>query len=723
MLRALQWLIVNNMYYNDVVINNDTLGMLPIDSHLTNLTSVTLPSSEIEFSVEHNDNRYSANLQSTFVPASARSFTEQETIEQSITSTQATQYHINWPAAARTPVNEFSTEGYIASAFPTLFAMGKADFLVPRQRVVSIASYFKHLMLYHDKRFANHPRFRYFALNTLMRHRALQTGRIYVRQNPHDGHLTIDELREMVGHESNTLSNRVLHFGSTLRGTRQFWQKQKTRLTAMVDTLGLPTVFFTLSAADLQWPELASLLNVGETEDSAARSRAVIENPCMADWFFYQRVLKFMDMFFIGILKAKDYWLRFEYQHRGSPHIHGVAWLQDAPDVESVLQADDPLVQAELIKYIDRTVCTINPAVLNDGSNISNAPPPQINPHICNQPYSRVEDHQQDLIDLIATCQRHTRCSAAYCLRTKRGVQKCRFGYPKPLQSETIISTDDENCEPTLITARNDGLINSYNPVQLTAWRGNVDMQYCISRHRVIEYITKYATKCEPRSETMKEVYTNIVRNLKDDSTALQVVQKLLINSVGERDFSAQETCHLLLQLPLVKSTRDYVILSLDGSRQVQEDQTESNTNRATAPSILDHYIQRPFHAPFDNMTLLHFAQNYSMPKEVGTAPKQHKLMVVSIRPYCSHDPRGPKYEQYCQQKLMLHVPFRHINQLKGTCEKFSDAYMIFLQSANIPSSLEDDIRRLSELQMEQDEDTDEVCNTVCVCMMRFIIF
>ena len=179
-LRALQWLIVNNMYYNDVMINYDTLGMLPIDSHLTNLASVTLPSSEVEFSAEHNDNPYSAHLQSTFVPASTRSFTEQEAIQESIINPQATR-HINWPSTAGNPINEFTTEGYITCAFPAHFAEGKTDFLGPRQRVVSIASYFKHLMLYHDKRFANHPRFRYFALNTLMRHRALQTGRIYVR--------------------------------------------------------------------------------------------------------------------------------------------------------------------------------------------------------------------------------------------------------------------------------------------------------------------------------------------------------------------------------------------------------------------------------------------------------------------------------------------------------------------------------------------------------------
>ena len=221
--------------------------------------------------------------------------------------------------------------------------------MAPRQQVVTIANYFKHLMLYHDQRFAKHPRFRYFALNTQMRHRALQTGRIYVRQNPHDGHLSIDELREMVRHDGDALSNRVLHFGASLRGTLQFWLKQKNRLTAMVDTLGLPKVFFTLSAADLQWPELANLLNVEEDENSTARSRAVLENPLMADWFFSSMCHKVYGCVFVNVLKAKDYWLRFEYQHRGSPHVHGVAWLQDAPEVQNILVTDDISMQEELI--------------------------------------------------------------------------------------------------------------------------------------------------------------------------------------------------------------------------------------------------------------------------------------------------------------------------------------------------------------------------------------
>ena len=62
------------------------------------------------------------------------------------------------------------------------------------------------------------------------------------------------------------------------------------------------------------------------------------------------------------------------------------------------------------------------------------------------------------------------------------------------------------------------------------------------------------------------------------------------MNSVGERDLSAQETCHLLLQFPLVKSTRDHTTLSLDGSRQVQQMRSH-DTTIATVPSILDHYL------------------------------------------------------------------------------------------------------------------------------------
>ena len=519
-------------------------------------------------------------------------------------------------------------------------------------------------MMYEDKRFATHPRFRYFALNTEMHHRALQTGRVYVHQHPEDARLTVDELRDMVGREGEAFSNRVLHYAASLRGTRHYLFKQRSRLISMVETIGLPTVFFTHSAADHQWPDLARLLSAEDPGSSTSRARAIIDNPALSDWFFSHRIQKFIEAFYVGLLHVKDYWFRFEWQHRGSPHVHGLAWLEGAPDVSQVLaspEADDSARQ-QLFQYVDNIVSTTNPAILPDGGNADSAPAAVVDPHICNKPYAEVVDFNQDLIELVATCQRHTHCSASYCLRTVGGEQKCRFGYPKRLQPATAVVTEDG--EPELLTARNDGVINSYNPVQLSAWRANVDMQYIVSRRRVIEYCAKYATKCEPRSQPLKDIYASIVRGLRNDpSASVKAVQKLLINSVGERDYSAQETCHLLLEVPMYRASRDFVVLSLDGSRVVEEHLHEDQP--ATALSTVDHYMSRPQSPHFNTMTLLQFTQQYTMPREQGADPTlRRKSVIVTIRPYCSPDPSGPKYEQYCRQRLMQYKAFRRLEDL-----------------------------------------------------------
>ena len=263
-----------------------------------------------------------------------------------------------------------------------------------------------------------------------------------------------------------------------------------------------------------------------------------------------------------------------------------MAWPGCQQHVEQLVADSSDTVKEEIIEHADQLVSTVNPAVLLDGCNVADAPAPKSNPYICNTAYEDVQDFDEDLADLVATCQRHTRCSAAYCLRTKQGKRECRFGYPKPLQPHTAIVTEDE---PTLLTARNDGMINSFNSVQLSAWRANVDMQYIVSRERVLQYCTKYVTKSEPlSSQSLKEIFTTIVRGLREGNSSLKAVQKQLINTVSERDYSAQETCHLLLQLPTFTASRDFVILSLDGSRAVEDHLEEGQ--RATALSIVDHY-------------------------------------------------------------------------------------------------------------------------------------
>jgi len=82
------------------------------------------------------------------------------------------------------------------------------------------------------------------------------------------------------------------------------------------------------------------------------------------------------------------------------------------------------------------------------------------------------------------------------------------------------------------------------------------------------------------------------------------------------------------------------------------------------------------------------------MPKDPSTEPtRRRKGVIVIVRPFCSPDPNGPNFEQYCKQKLMLYVKFRQCSYLLKDDSTFVEAYQQFLSSDNVPSSLEEDIR------------------------------
>ena len=59
----------------------------------------------------------------------------------------------------------------------------------------------------------------------------------------------------------------------------------------------------------------------------------------------------------------------------------------------------------------------------------------------------------------------------------------------------------------------------------------------------MISYCAKYVTKCEPHSQSLKDVYATIIRGVKEDEGALNAVQKLLISTTAERDHSAVTSC------------------------------------------------------------------------------------------------------------------------------------------------------------------------------------
>ena len=78
-------------------------------------------------------------------------------------------------------------------------------------------------------------------------------------------------------------------------------KKQRSHLIAIIDTLGLPTILFAHSEADLQWSELAGLICPQDPESSSSHSKAVTDNSAVAVWFFHHHIQKVHGCFFTSV--------------------------------------------------------------------------------------------------------------------------------------------------------------------------------------------------------------------------------------------------------------------------------------------------------------------------------------------------------------------------------------------------------------------------------------
>lgn len=301
----------------------------------------------------------------------------------------------------------------------------------------------------------------------------------------------------------------------------------------------------------------------------------------------------------------EDWWYRFEWQHRGSVHVHGIGKKRNAPDY----------------------------------------------------------------IELVNKLQRHTRCSPSYCLRVNQaGEQSCRFGYPKENTEHTNVR-DDGHGNPELVTARNDPLINPHNRLQLQGWRANVDLKPILSIHAALQYISKYASKAEPQSMAYSEILSHILNKSNPNDPFHTSVQKLLLRSVAERDFSAQETCHLLVGIPLYHSSRSFVSLNLNkeaprwlrgtGNNESNVLNETEDTGRTTR-SPLELYRDRP--TELENFSLFKLYLTHKFIKNKWKECSQENIVRIFPRP--SGLINGAQWEEFCRVKVLLHVQYRDLEKL-----------------------------------------------------------
>ena len=89
-----------------------------------------------------------------------------------------------------------------------------------------------------------------------------------------------------------------------------------------------------------------------------------------------------------------------------------------------------------------------------------------------------------------------------------------------------------------------------------------------------MQYITKYCTKNEPSSSSLQAVTEKLLqqegRSDAGPASAASAYNRLLMSSVGSRDFTAQEVTHHSLQLPALLTSASFAVATIN-EREVSD--------------------------------------------------------------------------------------------------------------------------------------------------------
>ena len=408
-----------------------------------------------------------------------------------------------------------------------------------------------------------------------------------------------------------------------LRNSPAYLEMRKKDIFAMIRQLSLPTWFMSLSAADTRWTDLLKMLaklNDG-TEYSEKelekltwqqKTKLVQKDPVTCSRYFDHRVQEFLNTILKSscepVGKVRDYFYRVEFQQRGSPHIHMLVWVENAPTLETNSEE-------EIIQFVDQYLTC-----------------------------SSDNEKTADLVKLQS--HKHSRTCR------KKGKPICRFGFPLPplprtmllypleenvdkykkkntelqkvmneckenedmtfnefLQNIAKMDFEDYICcirsslkAPKVFLKRKtkEMRINPFNENILLAWKANLDIQIVLEPYGCASYIVGYISKSQRGMSAQLDAAAKEARrgNL-DLKKQVRHIGNVFSNCV---EVSAQEAVYLDLQIPLTKCTRDIVFIntSIPEERifllkpKAALDELPAESTDIESENVIQRYSKRP---------------------------------------------------------------------------------------------------------------------------------
>lgn len=515
--------------------------------------------------------------------------------------------------------------------------------------------------------------------------------------------------------------NQGYRFLKNFPSSPSYWEKEQIRMLAAIRQLGMPTFFITLSAAETRWPEL--LMNLSKLIDDKdismdeniqlsfnERARLIQLDPVTCARYFDRRIRALLKLFKgkYGIFDENpvvNWHYRIEFQHRGSPHLHGLFWLKNAPEYKT----EDSNSKYEICNFIDSFIST-------------NSKSEGCEQFIELQRHSHTKSCKRELKNGEGYCRFNIPYPPLNCTKIlmpldvkdipKQDLEKYHENYEKvkiflndkenivDIKFEEYLKTIDLSDEiyihalrsqikiPKIFLERNliDVYINAFNSDILKLHRANMDIQFVLDPYACCKYITNYLFKSNRGlSAIMREGLKETLQNHMSVRKQLRTLGNKFVNA---SEISAQEAAYTLLGQHMSECSNAHVFINtyppdkrvhiLKSKKEIQKLAQETpDSNDIFVSDIFDHYAQRP--DDLKNLCLADFVAwfNFSKRKPSGR----------NIDDKCSDSENSPDdQEEEVEEKTEVNNPIYALEDKSGYIRKRTKEKIIRFKTYDVKS-------------------------------------
>jgi hypothetical protein len=478
-----------------------------------------------------------------------------------------------------------------------------------------------------------------------------------------------------------------LAFLRSIPNSTWYWSERKKDLFAMIRQLGKPTVFFTISANEIGWPDLLQLLYKLNKHDCVTKeavaklhfmvkSTLITEDAVTCAIYFNKLVNVIMN-----ILQSKKcspfrkfrvlhYFKRIEFHHQGSPQAHILAWLDNAPkdalneDYDKAIELIDALTSVSAseasgnikLQTHKHTLTCYKKLTSNKAQKCRFEAP--FMPCKKTMILNRMKDAEEGFVSYR---KRYTQIRAR--------LENEDFVDMEDFYSRNHINSDEEYCNiiragitrPKVFVKREpfEKWHNPFNPFILNIVKSNTDFQFITEEYSCAAYVVEYVNKT---NKGVSHLQRKIIETMNEhpEFDIVEITKNISANILNHTEITSQEAAWYLLRETISKTSVGIVYIPTVRPTERQRirktieelSKVEDDCSDVWKENWFDKYEKRPEY--LEDITLAQFVSKY-LKNRNGEFIERKEPRIIRYRNY----DMASDFNEYKREMVTLHLPFR----------------------------------------------------------------